>query len=38
LDRTIIEADLDSDDVFETTITMHGIHALVVVEQVPSAA
>jgi Ca2+-binding RTX toxin-like protein len=38
IDRTIIEADLDSDQVYETTISMHGNHALVIVEHTPTGA
>lgn len=31
--RTVIEADFDNDDVYETTISLHGHHILVVSEQ-----
>ena len=33
IDRTIIEADLDNDDIYETTIALHGSYVLVIVEQ-----
>lgn len=32
VDRTIIEADLNNDDIYETTITLNGNHILVMVE------
>jgi hypothetical protein len=38
IDRTIIEADLDLDQVYETTISLHGNHALVIVEHTPTGA
>ncbi|MEF9603871.1 hypothetical protein O4J55_16560, partial [Paracoccus sp. PXZ] len=36
IDRTVIEADFNRDDIYETTITLEGRHLLVVVEQVVS--
>ena len=34
VDRTLIEADFDKDDIYETTIELQGHHALVIVEHV----
>jgi hypothetical protein len=31
-DRTILEADLDRDSIYETTVILEGRHALVIVE------